>query len=154
PDRSAVRTGTKAVLDPLDNAVKDVALIRSIDHRETVNAAAPATEHRFFIEDLPVSFARQGKPTAAEAVVVNPIVSVGIARDIVLVARRRKVCLVAERTDEQARLAIFGNEQLSIASFGRTLHGKDIAWILETETVARVAISVPIARPGASRRQH
>src|SRR5689334_20330919 len=85
--------------------------------------------------------------------VADPIVSVGMARDVAAIARGRKVRLVAESADEQTRIPIFGDEQLAITSLCRALYGKDIAGILQAEAVARVIIGQPIVRQTATCRQ-
>src|SRR5262245_43732179 len=136
----ALRAGTKGVLDALHDGIKDLALVGGIDQRETTDAVASTTEHRLFVKDPPVSFARQCEPASPEAAERDSIIGVGIAGYVGLVGGRCEVSVVAEGSDQQTRLAIFGNEQLSIAGLGRPLHREHAARILETETIALVVV--------------
>ena len=130
-------------LYPLDDGIEDPTLVRGIDHRETVDEPAGAAEDYFFIEGLPVSFSREDEPGPGEPPIVDPVLRVGLLRDVVLVGRRALSAVVCQGANQQAGLAAACDKHLAVTGLGCLFQFKQVVGVAQGKSKALVAIFGP-----------
>src|SRR5262249_29835905 len=135
---SAPSAGAKAILNTLDDAVKNSSLVGGVYDSKAIDPASRAAEHRFLVKYLAVALAGKRKPTVAPTLVRNAIVGIRILRHIGLVTVGRERRVIGQRADKQLGIAIFGNKEAPVIRFGSALHGKNVAWVLQAEAIARI----------------
>ena len=83
--RASRRPCPERLLDSFDDAVEQSRLRRRINHGEAVDETTIAAEDHLLVEGLAVAFAGQCEPVAADSPVRDLVVSVRVARDLLLI---------------------------------------------------------------------
>lgn len=139
----AILARSKPSLNAFDNRIKTALVFGRVNQREAVNQPPLTAEDDFLINGFAISISRQHKPVRSKGAIVDAVISIGIAPQVILVTCRRLPVFVGQRADQQLGPTVGRCENFTVSPLGDSFSRENVGGVLEAEPVALVAIGGP-----------